>query len=191
MEQFSHISKANFPILFLSEKIKRKNGGFSKNGSRHWRCSIKKVFLKISQNLQKNTCVKVSFLINFYKNFLRQGNQVYDDYTKSACLHNLGMNRASLDRELLHRVSWTSTAPNQCITVRPSLSVRPFVHLLRFFYILWKNLVVLFLHRTDLFYYLKLCCTIDKAICFYQVSEISLLIAWILNWWCKLYFWLV
>ena len=28
-----------------------------------WRCSLKKVFLKISQNSQENTCVRVSFLI--------------------------------------------------------------------------------------------------------------------------------
>ena len=28
-----------------------------------WRCSIKMVFLKISQNSQENTCVRVSFLI--------------------------------------------------------------------------------------------------------------------------------
>ena len=27
------------------------------------RCSVKKVFLKISQNSQENTCVRVSFLI--------------------------------------------------------------------------------------------------------------------------------
>ena len=28
-----------------------------------WRCSVKKVFLEISQNSQENTCVRVSFLI--------------------------------------------------------------------------------------------------------------------------------
>ena len=28
-----------------------------------WRCSIKKVFLEISQNLQENTCARESFLI--------------------------------------------------------------------------------------------------------------------------------
>ena len=31
--------------------------------SSHWRCSIKKVFIKISQNLQKNTGARASFLI--------------------------------------------------------------------------------------------------------------------------------
>ena len=29
----------------------------------HWRCSVKKVFLEISQNSQDNTCVKVSLLM--------------------------------------------------------------------------------------------------------------------------------
>ena len=33
-------------------------------------CSVKKVFLKISQNLQKNTCARVSFLINLQANRL-------------------------------------------------------------------------------------------------------------------------
>ena len=28
-----------------------------------WMCSVKKMLLKISQNSQKNTCVRVSFLI--------------------------------------------------------------------------------------------------------------------------------
>ena len=31
------------------------------------RCSVKKVFLEVSQNSQENTCVKVSFLCNFIK----------------------------------------------------------------------------------------------------------------------------
>ena len=31
--------------------------------SSHWRCSVKKVFLKISQNSQDNTCVRVSLLM--------------------------------------------------------------------------------------------------------------------------------
>ena len=43
----------------------------------------------------------------------------------------------------------TPSDNNQCITVRPSLSVCPFVHLLHFFYILLKDLVVLFLHRKN------------------------------------------
>ena len=32
-------------------------------GSRHQKCSVEKVFLEISQNSQKNTCARVSFLI--------------------------------------------------------------------------------------------------------------------------------
>ena len=29
----------------------------------HWRCSVEKIFLEISQNSQENTCGRVSFLI--------------------------------------------------------------------------------------------------------------------------------
>ena len=32
-------------------------------------CSVKKVFIEISQNLQENTCARVSFLIKFLDNF--------------------------------------------------------------------------------------------------------------------------
>ena len=37
-------------------------------------CSVKKVFLEISQNLQENTCVRVSFLIKLqtFCNFIRK-----------------------------------------------------------------------------------------------------------------------
>ena len=31
--------------------------------SRHWRCSVEKVFLETLQNLQQSTCSRVSFLI--------------------------------------------------------------------------------------------------------------------------------
>ena len=37
--------------------------------SSHWRCSAKKVFLKISPNLHGNTCARVSFLISCKLNF--------------------------------------------------------------------------------------------------------------------------
>ena len=88
MEQFLHISRANFAILFSSEILKRKTRIFR------------------SCNFFSQTC------------FLHSGDQVsaYHAYIftslisrfylsiKSACLHNLCMNRASLDR-----VSWTST----------------------------------------------------------------------------------
>ena len=39
--------------------------------SSHWRCSVKKMFLKISQILQENTCVRV-FFCNFIKKTLKQ-----------------------------------------------------------------------------------------------------------------------
>ena len=82
LEQFPQISKANFTISFSLENIKTEDGSFLKTRSRHWRCSIKKVFLKIAQSLQKSTCVGVSFSINLIKNFQRQGRQVfaYHDY---------------------------------------------------------------------------------------------------------------
>ena len=35
------------------------------------RCSIKKVFLEISQNAQENTCARVSFLIKLACNFIK------------------------------------------------------------------------------------------------------------------------
>ena len=34
------------------------------------RCSVKKVFLEISQNSQENTCARVSFLINEVKSLM-------------------------------------------------------------------------------------------------------------------------
>ena len=37
--------------------------------SSHWRCSAKKVFLKISPNLHGNTCARVSFLIKLQVEF--------------------------------------------------------------------------------------------------------------------------
>ena len=39
------------------------------------RCSVKKMFLEIPQNSQKNTCARVSFLIKLYKlliNFIKK-----------------------------------------------------------------------------------------------------------------------
>ena len=38
-----------------------------------WRCSVKKLFLKVSQNSQENTCAKVSFLIKLQTcNFIQK-----------------------------------------------------------------------------------------------------------------------
>ena len=39
----------------------------------------------------------------------------------------------------------------QCITIRPSISVRPFEQFLRLFDLLLIDLVVFILHRTDVF----------------------------------------
>ena len=38
-----------------------------KSRTSHQKISIKKLFLKISQNLQENTCTRVSFLMKFIK----------------------------------------------------------------------------------------------------------------------------
>ena len=58
---------------FLSSKLAAAK--IFKYRSSHWRCSVKTVFLKISQNSQENTCVGVSFLkklqvfevVNFFR----------------------------------------------------------------------------------------------------------------------------
>ena len=36
-----------------------------------WRCSVKKVFLEISQNSQENVCARVSFLIKLHASDLQ------------------------------------------------------------------------------------------------------------------------
>ena len=48
-------------------KEKLKTFGVSSNNNRPgtWKCSMKKMFSKISQKLQENTCARVSFLIKF------------------------------------------------------------------------------------------------------------------------------
>ena len=48
-------------ILYIIIKIQLKAKVWNFRSSR-WRCSKKKVFLKISQNSQKNVCARVSFL---------------------------------------------------------------------------------------------------------------------------------
>ena len=52
-----------------------------------------------------------------------------------------GMHKSRNDMDVVSN-KWNLSY--QCITVRPSLSVRPFVHLLDFFYILLKDLLALF-----------------------------------------------
>ena len=43
------------------ERVKLVEGWFLIMRSSHWRCSVKEMFLRISQNAQENTCVGVSF----------------------------------------------------------------------------------------------------------------------------------
>ena len=59
---FNTVHWINFPDTADARKV----------GSSHPRCSVKKVFLEISQNLQENTCGRVSFLIKLhFAKFLR------------------------------------------------------------------------------------------------------------------------
>ena len=46
-----------------------------------WRCSVKKEFLKISQNSQEKTCVRVSFLIKLQNSGLRPATLLKDSGT--------------------------------------------------------------------------------------------------------------
>ena len=41
------------------------------------KCSVKKVFFKISQNSQENTCARVSFLINLQASAADSGTDVF------------------------------------------------------------------------------------------------------------------
>ena len=55
-----------FEIIVLMKCQKQKSFCILKDlidRSSHRKCSVRKVFLEISQNLQENTCVRVSFLI--------------------------------------------------------------------------------------------------------------------------------
>ena len=47
---------AIYPIVYIQLWLSR---------SSHRKCSIKNVFLEISQNSQENTCARISFLIKF------------------------------------------------------------------------------------------------------------------------------
>ena len=57
--------QVDFSHYFKSSTLRK--GIFSRNilifRSSHRRCSVKKVFLEISQNSQENTCARASFLI--------------------------------------------------------------------------------------------------------------------------------
>ena len=63
----SQPSKNIFTNLIIPDKSKNT---LHKNRSSHRRCSVRKMFLEMSQNSQENTCARVSFLIkacNFIK----------------------------------------------------------------------------------------------------------------------------
>ena len=57
------------------------------------RCSVKKVFLEISQNSQENTCARVSFFINTYGGcFCITKNKKYLSLEKAKLLSNALIN---------------------------------------------------------------------------------------------------
>ena len=62
IDQIVHVHLiSNFLKTFpTQETIIRIHGAFTR--SIHWRCSVKKVFFKISQNSQESTPARVSFL---------------------------------------------------------------------------------------------------------------------------------
>ena len=57
LEQDEFLTKKGFPLIDDNPSLVKFQEAFVQ------RCSVKKVFLEISQNLQKNTCARVSFLI--------------------------------------------------------------------------------------------------------------------------------
>ena len=57
LEQDELLTKKGFPLIDDNPSLVKFQEALVQ------RCSVKKVFLEISQNLQKNTCARVSFLI--------------------------------------------------------------------------------------------------------------------------------
>ena len=57
--------------------------------SGHWRCSVKKVFLKISQISQENTCVTVSFFIKFTESVTKRSRKKHFPTLKKLLLSEL------------------------------------------------------------------------------------------------------
>ena len=57
--------------------------------SSHWRCSVKKVFLKISQISQENTCVTVSFFIKFTESVTKRSRKKHFPTLKKLLLSEL------------------------------------------------------------------------------------------------------
>ena len=57
LEQDELLTKKGFPLIDDNPSLVKFQEALVQ------RCSVKKLFLEISQNLQKNTCARVSFLI--------------------------------------------------------------------------------------------------------------------------------
>ena len=72
---FTLINDLLFPWLIVgggSRNSTRSTLSTAINRSSHQRCSIKKVFLKISQNSQENTCARVSSCRPHARNFIKR-----------------------------------------------------------------------------------------------------------------------
>ena len=67
------------PVFSLSLTVHSKSHGFSwskleklsSDRNSHWRCSVKKMFLEISQNPQENTCARVPFSVKLQASALQ------------------------------------------------------------------------------------------------------------------------
>ena len=59
LEQDELLTKKGFPLIDDNPSLVKFQEALVQ------RCSVKKVLLEISQNLQKKTCARVSFLIKF------------------------------------------------------------------------------------------------------------------------------
>ena len=66
LNYFNFISGSTLLVIYRSIGRTYKNVSVYSKSS-HWKCSIKKVFLKVLQYSPKNTCVRVSFFKVTYK----------------------------------------------------------------------------------------------------------------------------
>ena len=63
LQSFIYFCKSWFFNFTKFSKFTMNWESISSVGSSHWRCSVKKMLLEISQNSQENTCARASFLI--------------------------------------------------------------------------------------------------------------------------------
>ena len=63
LQSFIYFCKSWFFNFTKFSKFTMNWESISSVGSSHWRCSVKKMLLEISQNSQENTCARASFLM--------------------------------------------------------------------------------------------------------------------------------